>query len=158
MSDAEQAGYARRPHRMTLAHLQKLSKSAGVTWGTLSLPISLSVLPSEESARLRIESAWTLIEPLVTLLKNERVLDRNRFSSGIHKHAARTGVNFRTLRRLLLRYYLLLRMQKVCSPVFTARSQATRDRKGNDRKRFRIGDDNLLSLSGAVPCRHSHSP
>jgi putative transposase len=103
--DAEEARYARRPLHMTLARLQELSKSAGSVWGTLSLPASLSVVPSEESARLRLESAWTLIKPLVTLFRNERMLDHNKFSSEIRKHADRTGVNFNTLKRFLLRYY-----------------------------------------------------
>jgi putative transposase len=102
----EDARYARRPIRILLTQLEDLASSPGACWGALSLPTRFLNLPSPGSEQEQLlDSAWRLIEPLVQLFDLEKNLGRSKFSTAIRYRAERTGTNFITLRRLILRYY-----------------------------------------------------
>jgi len=106
VSDADDVRDARLPFLMPLSRLQKLSEDAGATWGTLSLPVALSEAPLNDSDRVRLDSTWELIEPLVTKLKKDpRLLVGRRLASEIRQRAIDTGVHYITIKRVLLRYY-----------------------------------------------------
>jgi putative transposase len=106
VGDAEDARYARRPARISRRHLEEMASLSGACWGTLALPKAHvdNLQPGSEREQL-VESAWSLIEPLVRLFDDERNLDRTKFSKAIHSRAKNSGTDLITLRRLLLRYY-----------------------------------------------------
>ena len=116
--DSEDARYACRPARIPLMHLEEIAASPGSCWGTLSLPETHlnKPLPRSELEQL-LDAAWRLIEPLVRMFDQERNLDRAKFSKAIRYRAERTGTNFITLRRLLLRYYYFGRSKLALLPL-----------------------------------------
>ena len=100
------ARFARRPTRKPLSELIELAGDPGTTWGRLTLPPALSASPKEKSERSeQLNTAWSLVKPLVEIFKNEANLDRSRFTALIRARADATQTSFITLQRMLLRYY-----------------------------------------------------
>lgn len=100
-----EARQARRPFRLSLADLRKLT-DADATWGRVILPPSLSNVsllnPKHEQD---IEAAWFLIEPLVAAFDQEENLHHSNFSALIQARADATGSSVTTVRRTLFRFY-----------------------------------------------------
>lgn len=106
VGEPEAARYARRPTAMSLTEFQALSTSPAATWGRIVLPPALSGEPEPESSRaVLLESAWTLVEPLIRAFEHEANLSRQSFTALLREHAAATGSSQSTLLRTLLRYY-----------------------------------------------------
>lgn len=102
----ENARYARRPMRRTLAELTALASDDTSVWGRLLLPPSMLDPPEGDSARAAsLEAAWSLVQPLITDFDVATNLSRNGFTSVIKQRAESTHTSFITLRRLVLRYY-----------------------------------------------------
>lgn len=105
VSSPEGARDARRPVKKSYAELESLHKD-GADWGRLSMPSKLEDLPRPDTDKARtLEAAWDRIRPLVELMQLEQNLDRTNFTSLIQARAELTDSSFRTVKRLLLRYY-----------------------------------------------------
>lgn len=105
ISDASQARYARRPKRLSLADLKMLETTPDSTWGRLALPPGFIQPPEDSSEKSALDSAWRLIEPLITAFEKEENLARNLFTALIHARAEATSTKFLNLARLVKRYY-----------------------------------------------------
>lgn len=106
VGEPEAARHARRPMAMSLSEFQSLAASPGATWGRIVLPPALSGEPGPKSTRaVLLESAWTLVEPLIRAFEHESNLSRQSFTALIREHAEATESSQSTLLRTLLRYY-----------------------------------------------------
>ncbi|MCT6721563.1 transposase family protein [Acidovorax sp. K2F] len=102
----EGARYARRPMSMSLSELQKLAETTSSAWGKLVLPAALTNEPTKGSERsTQLETAWSLVEPLIQAFKRKTNLSRNSFTALIRQRAEETETSQTTLLRTILRYY-----------------------------------------------------
>lgn len=106
VGEAENVRYAKRPQFLGWTDVDELASSPGAAWGRIVLPPQLSNPPEPESLDARkLNSSWTLIEPLIKSFERKANLSRQHFTALIRDHATRTSVAQRTLLRLVLRYY-----------------------------------------------------
>lgn len=106
VSEPEQVRYARRPVRKLMQELKQLTADDSAAWGRIVLPTALTNRPLDGSERaLALDSAWSLISPLVKSLEHESNLTRSMFTASIRERAAASQTSFITLQRLVLRYY-----------------------------------------------------
>lgn len=106
VSEPEGARYARRPTSMSLSELQALANIASSAWGKLVLPAALTNEPTEGSDRsTQLDTAWSLVEPLIKAFKRKANLSRHSFTALIRQRAEETQASQTTLLRTILRYY-----------------------------------------------------
>ena len=106
VSTPAMARTAKRPQKFSYAELQKVATARGATWGRLALPARLCTPPIADSEDdLKLQASWQLISPLVEIFDLETNLARDRYEFLIRQHATSTNTNFKTLRRLLHRYF-----------------------------------------------------
>ena len=97
---------AKRPQKFSYTELQKVAAAKGATWGRLALPPRLCTPPIADSEEdLKLQASWQLIRPLVEIFDLESNLARDKYEFLIRQHATSTNTNFKTLRRLLHRYF-----------------------------------------------------
>lgn len=102
----EGARYARRPTSMSLSELQNLAETTSSAWGKLVLPAALTNEPTKGCERsTQLETAWSLVEPLIQAFKRKTNLSRNSFTALIRQRAEETETSQTTLLRTILRYY-----------------------------------------------------
>lgn len=106
VGEPESARYARRPTLMSLSELQALADTPSSTWGKLVLPTALTNEPGQGSDRsIQLETAWSLVEPLIKAFKRKTNLSRQSFTALIRQRAKETETSQTTLLRTILRYY-----------------------------------------------------
>ncbi len=106
VGEPEGARYARRPTSMSLSELQTLADTPSSAWGKLVLPAALTNEPTKGSERsTQLDTAWALVEPLITAFKRKTNLSRNSFTALIRQRAEETETSQTTLLRAVLRYY-----------------------------------------------------
>lgn len=133
---------ARRPARMLLTVLEELAASPTAVWGRLKLPTSLSSEPAEGSTqKVRLDSAWSLIQPLVSAYTYEKNLHRQNFMALIRQRALETDTSLSTVHRTVLRYYYfggtrfgLLPLPTGIPPGSKAHSSTTDSQKPSKRR------------------------
>lgn len=106
VGEPEGARYARRPTSMSLNELQNLADTTSSSWGKLVLPAALTNEPPKGSERsTQLDTAWSLVEPLIKAFKRKTNLSRNSFTALIRQRAEETETSQTTLLRTILRYY-----------------------------------------------------
>ena len=106
VGEPEGARFARRPASMPFSELQALAETAFSSWGKLVLPSALTNEPAEGSERsTQLDTAWSLVEPLIKAFKRKTNLSRLSFTALIRQRAEETETSQTTLLRTVLRYY-----------------------------------------------------
>lgn len=115
---AENARYAKRPHRMTNEELLNLAAQPTSVWGKLALPDRFlePIQPDSERSNL-LHAAWNLVGPLAEAFEREANLSRTTFIALIRARALATNTSEVTLRRLVLRYYYFGRTRLAVLPL-----------------------------------------
>jgi putative transposase len=103
VSTAAEARNASRPQRFSWEDIIQMEQDGGV-WGRMSLPFELA-RPLEHGTPDPADASWRIIEPLVDLFSRESNLARDRFSHLATQRSLEIGVDIKTVKRLLARYY-----------------------------------------------------
>lgn len=147
VGEPEAARSARRPNEMPMTQLLELAAADTSTWGKIVLPPALTVEPTAETPRaIQLESAWSLISPLIAAFKHEKNLSRNSFTALIRKQAEDTECSQTTLLRTVLRFYYfggirmaLLPLPRGAKPGTAAYASSTDSDHATPKRRGRQG-------------------
>ncbi|MBF8179770.1 integrase catalytic domain-containing protein [Herminiimonas contaminans] len=114
---AERAYFARRPLWFAKAELKALLRDEGGEIGQFQLPFAFTGSIKDEASELKLNAAWEMIEPLVSLFEKEENLSARSFSSCIRRRAESLDVSKTTLYRLVIRFYYFGGVRKALLPL-----------------------------------------
>lgn len=114
---AEKAYFARRPIRYAIEEIKALLRDEGGEIGQIQLPFVFTRSVKDEASEFKLNAAWEMIEPLVSLFEKEENLSARSFSSCIRRRAESLCVNKTTLYRLVMRFYYFGGVRKALLPL-----------------------------------------